>query len=100
VASLNATALVYAPGSRFKYSNAGAAVVGRVIERVTGEPFPQALAHRVLGPAGMGASAFHPPGAIDAGLAAAMMWAPDGRRFRAPSFPLGTGPAGELRHGR
>ena len=96
VTSLNRTALVFAPGSRLKYSNAGATVVGRVIERVTGEPFPIAMARRVLAPAGMAASAFLPPGAVDTALAAATMWAPDGRRFRAPVFPLGTGPAGEL----
>jgi D-alanyl-D-alanine dipeptidase len=96
VASLNGTSLVYAPGSRLKYSNAGATVVGRVIERVTGEPFPQAMVRRVLAPAGMGASAFHPLGAGDTAPAAAVMWAPDGRRFPAPRFPLGTAPAGEL----
>jgi len=39
VLSLGATRLVYAPGSRTKYSNAGIAVVGRVLEQVTGQPF-------------------------------------------------------------
>jgi len=96
VASLNRTSLVYPPGSRLKYSNAGATVLGRVIEQVTGEAFPAAMARRVLAPAGMGASAYYPPGAADTALAAAVMWAPDGRRFPAPAFSLGTGPASEL----
>ncbi len=96
VASLNRTSLVYAPGSRVKYSNAGLAVVGRVIERVRDEPFPLAVRGRVLAPLGMQASAFAPAGDLDTALAAAMMWRPDGGHFPAPVFPLGTGPAGEL----
>ena len=43
VRSLNGTALVYAPGTRTKYSNAAIAVVGHVLERTRGEPFAQYL---------------------------------------------------------
>jgi D-alanyl-D-alanine dipeptidase/CubicO group peptidase (beta-lactamase class C family) len=96
VASLNRNALAYPPGSHEKYSNAGAALAGYVIERVTRTPFPEAMARQVLAPVGMAASAFHAPGAADPGLAHGVMWAHDGRRFAAPTFPLGTGPAVEF----
>ena len=36
--------LVYEPGQRIKYSNAGVAVVGRVVEKVDGRPFAEAFA--------------------------------------------------------
>ena len=53
VDSLNRTTLVYAPGTRTKYSNAGIAVVGRVLEVVAKQPFADALRDRVLEPLGL-----------------------------------------------
>ena len=51
VASLNATALVLKPGStEYKYSNAGYAVLGRVLEVVGGKPFDELLRETVLEP--------------------------------------------------
>jgi CubicO group peptidase (beta-lactamase class C family)/D-alanyl-D-alanine dipeptidase len=87
VASLNATTIVYPPGTRYKYSNAALQVVGAVLERVTGEPFPSFLRRDVLDPLGMTHSAFFDPApAVATQLAAATMWAADGRRFAAPTF--------------
>lgn len=96
VMSLNDVSVVFPPGARTKYSSAGPTVLGRLIERVTGEPFEVVLRQSVLEPSGMLQSAFVPPGGRDTTLATAVMWAPDGRRFPAPTFPLGTGPANEL----
>ncbi len=96
VASLNATALVYQPGARYKYSNAALTVAGRVVEAITGEPFATAARRMVLGPAGMRASAFRPPDGGDTTVAAGLMWAPDGRQFVAPTFALGISPASGL----
>ena len=95
VASLNRTSLVYAPGTRYKYSNAALQVVGYVLERAAGEPFPRYLRDSVLLPLGMTRSAFFEPApGTAADLAAALMWAADGRRFAAPTFhrnaPSGT----------
>ncbi|MDX2193647.1 MAG: serine hydrolase, partial [Gemmatimonadales bacterium] len=96
VASLNATSLVYQPGSRTKYSNAGIAVVGRVLEVVTGRPFAEYLAADVLAPLGMTRSAFVPaPDVVDA-LADGWMGAFDRNDWRAPTFELGMAPAGSL----
>ena len=43
----------YAPGERFLYSNDGYKLLGVVLEEVTGAPFPELLAERLLWPLGM-----------------------------------------------
>jgi CubicO group peptidase (beta-lactamase class C family)/D-alanyl-D-alanine dipeptidase len=95
VASLNRTALVYRPGSRYKYSNGALQVVGLALERAAGEPFPRYMHDSVLVPFGMTRSAFFEPGPeLAPEVATAFMWASDGRRFAAPTFrrnaPSGT----------
>ena len=93
VASLNATPLIYTPGTRYKYSNAGLAVVGAVIERVTGEPFAAYVQRAVLDPLGAQHSAFTRTPDVAARIADAQMWTLDGRRSRAPAFEFGMSPA-------
>src|SRR5690606_19664140 len=88
--------LVYAPGTRTKYSNAGIAVVGRVLEQVTGEPFADYVEEAVLRPAGLERSSFRPRNDLLPDLATAYMWGYDGRRFEAPGFQLGMAPAGSM----
>jgi CubicO group peptidase (beta-lactamase class C family)/D-alanyl-D-alanine dipeptidase len=96
VDSLNRTTLVYAPGTRTKYSNAGIAVVGRVLEVVAQQPFADALRDRVLEPLGLRKSAFKPTPEVTKDLAKAFMWTYHGTRFDAPSFQLGMAPAGSM----
>jgi CubicO group peptidase (beta-lactamase class C family)/D-alanyl-D-alanine dipeptidase len=96
IASLNRSTLVYPPETHTKYSNAAIATVGYVLERVTGTPFPRALARAVLEPLGMTESGFEPTPAILRDLAPAEMWTLDGRRFAAPTFQLGIAPAGSM----
>jgi CubicO group peptidase (beta-lactamase class C family)/D-alanyl-D-alanine dipeptidase len=96
VASLNDTELIYAPGTHTKYSNAGIAVVGRVVEVMAKKPFVQALQENVLGPLGLKNSAFAPTPAVSAALAKAYMWTYFGRQFEAPTFQLGMAPAGSM----
>ena len=45
--------LDFAPGARFAYSNFGYCVLGRVIEKVTGQPYGKFVTDRVLTPAGI-----------------------------------------------
>lgn len=45
--------LLFAPGTRWSYSNEGYLVLAAVVERVSGEPFLQYLQHHVFVPAGM-----------------------------------------------
>jgi CubicO group peptidase (beta-lactamase class C family)/D-alanyl-D-alanine dipeptidase len=94
VQSLNDTALVYPPETHTKYSNAGVAVVGYVLEKQSGQPFATYLQHAVLDPMGLSSSAFQPEPQLISNLAKAYMWSYDGRAFQAPTFELGMAPAG------
>ncbi|TPE60554.1 serine hydrolase [Sandaracinobacter neustonicus] len=95
VASLNETALVAKPGTVTKYSNAGIAVVGEVVARVTGKPFEQAVQTLVLEPLGMRASGFS-RAALAGPVAYSQMASFDGGRWEAPPLELGTPAAGSL----
>ncbi len=44
--------LQFSPGTRYAYSNFGYCVLGRVIEKVTGERYEDAVRNRILRPAG------------------------------------------------
>lgn len=95
VLSLNDTTLVAAPGTVTKYSNAGIAVVGEVVARVTGLPFEKALHSLVLDPLGMTSSGL--TAAPFAGrIAYSEMAAFDGPRIAAPPIELGMPAAGSL----
>ena len=96
VASLNGTELVYAPGARAKYSNAGIAAVGYVLEHLEHEPFTAYVQRAVLEPMGLRESAFFPRPELAPRLAQGLMWSYDGRAFAAPTFQLGMAPAGSL----
>ena len=94
VRSLNDTTLVYPPETHTKYSNAGVATVGYVLEKHSAQPFAGYLRHAVLEPMGLRSSAFEPEPELIARLAKAYMWSYDGLQFQAPKFELGMGPAG------
>ncbi len=96
VESLNGVPLVFPPGVRQKYSNAGIAVVGRVLEHAAGMPFAEAVTEEVLIPLGLASSSFSLASAPAERLAHASMWSYDGRDFPAPDFPLGMAPAGSM----
>ncbi len=96
VASLNQTELVYPPGTRTKYSNAAVTVVGYVLEKTQNEPFARYLKRVLLDPLGMTRSSFEPTPALQRDLARAVMWTYHGREFPAPTFELGTAPAGSM----
>jgi CubicO group peptidase (beta-lactamase class C family)/D-alanyl-D-alanine dipeptidase len=96
VASLNSTALVYEPGTHTKYSNAGVAVLGYVLERTQHERFESYLEKTLLVPMGLEASAFAPVTRLEPKMATGTMWTLDGRRFAAPTFQLGMAPAGSM----
>jgi CubicO group peptidase (beta-lactamase class C family)/D-alanyl-D-alanine dipeptidase len=96
VASLNRTTLIYRPGTHTKYSNAGIAVLGYVLEKTQGESFYPYLRQAVLQPMGLDHSAFEPLPELQARLAKASMVTIDGRRFPAPTFQLGMGPCGSM----
>ena len=96
VASLNETALVYKPDSKTKYSNAAIAVVGSVLESKLTVSHPDQVRQAILHPLQMTSSDFVITPAVREKLATGWMWTYDGRRFKAPEFLLGTGPAGNM----
>ncbi|MCS6817746.1 MAG: serine hydrolase [Blastocatellia bacterium] len=96
VASLNETELIYPPSARTKYSNAGIAVVGAVLERLSGEPFARYVKRAVLQPLGLSKSSFEPEPELIRDLAKGYMWTYHGRVFEAPTFQLGMAPAGSM----
>ncbi len=94
VRSLNQTELVFAPETKIKYSNAGIAAVGLVLEVTQEQPFARYLSRTLLAPLGMKRSSFAPEPEITKDLAKALMWTYQGREFPAPTFELGMAPAG------
>ena len=52
--------LDFEPGSRWSYSNTGYIILGRVVEKVSGEPFAKLLERKILKPLGMDHSTFEP----------------------------------------
>jgi len=52
--------LDFEPGSRYSYSNTGFILLGRVVEKVSGEPYGEFLSKRILKPLGMDHTAYEP----------------------------------------
>ena len=96
VESLNGRDLVYEPGTRTKYSNAGIGVAGYALERTQNRPFADYLERSVIDRMGLENSAFEPLPRFDSLRAKGVMWTPDGREFEAPTFELGMIPAGSM----
>ena len=96
VASLNSTTLVYQPETKTKYSNAAIAVVGAVLEQQLDVSHAEHVRRAILDPLEMDNSSFVVTEAVKQKLATGWMRTYDDRRFEAPEFLLGTGPAGNL----
>ncbi len=79
----------------FRYSNAGIAVVGSVIERLSGKSYPDYVREHIFEPVGMANTSAILTPEIDARLAPASMWTIDGD-VPAPVFGLGGSPAGNI----
>ncbi len=96
VASLNNTTLVYKPETKTKYSNAAVAVVGLVLESQLDVSHLQRVRQTILDPLKMDSSSFFVTPEMKSKIATGWMRTYDGRRFAAPDFLLGTGPAGNM----
>jgi D-alanyl-D-alanine carboxypeptidase len=52
--------LDFEPGSRYSYSNTGYLILGRIVEKTSGEPYGTFLARRILKPLGLTHTAYEP----------------------------------------
>jgi D-alanyl-D-alanine carboxypeptidase len=64
IAEIGARPLAFEPGSRWSYSNAGYILLGAVIERVTGEPWPVAMQKAFFDPLGLTHTRYGDPAPI------------------------------------
>jgi D-alanyl-D-alanine dipeptidase/CubicO group peptidase (beta-lactamase class C family) len=92
VESLNRSELIYAPGSTTKFSNAGGAALGLILQSVAGQSFAELMTKSVFDPYGMNHSSFS-PNAESGHMAEGMMWSYDGATSIAPPIPPGERPA-------
>jgi D-alanyl-D-alanine carboxypeptidase len=53
--------LDFEPGTRWSYSNTGFLILGKVVEKVSGQPFGEFLTQRFFTPLGMSNTRFDPP---------------------------------------
>lgn len=85
------------PGESFQYSNYGPAVLGAVIEAVSGESFEDFLAREVFTPLGLDSARFHPDPAQEPDLARAYGGPPFGSHSPQVAAEFGFAPAASLR---
>ena len=64
VAIVFATPLDTVPGARMVYSDLGAILLGKVVERVSGEPLDRYLSRQVFGPLGMTSTMYRPDASL------------------------------------
>jgi CubicO group peptidase (beta-lactamase class C family) len=84
---------VFAPGERFHYSNLSFALLGAVVEQVTGVGWMEYVSERLLVPLEMEATTYHPTGRAAEGTSRT----PDGRLVPEPAEDTGSmAPAGQL----
>lgn len=99
VAALAELPQLHEPGENLSYCNAGWVLLGRLIERLVGEPFHRAFATRLTEPAGLKDTVLLPEDAILRRVAVGHLPAPDGDgQTVAPVWTLGhcSAPAGSL----
>ena len=63
------TPLISAPGAKWAYSNTGINALGRIIEVVSGQPYPDFVQKRFFDPLGMNSTSFWPDDTLQASLA-------------------------------
>ena len=85
---LGGLSFVWAPGTRFEYSNTGYGILGRLITNVTGREYRDVVRERILEPLGMHSTAFDADGYDEDRLARGYLWRND-RYLDEPSGQYG-----------
>ncbi len=78
--------LVHVPGEVFEYNNADYIILGKIIEKLHGEPFAEVLKKAILAPLGMNDTGMLRQSDIVAGLADSYLYREDLRAF-SPDLP-------------
>lgn len=89
--------LLFAPGSRYAYSNSGYLILARVLEQVTGEPYAQAIGTLALAPAGVADQACFCTDLPNHSDVVPQEWDGDGTRAAVLVHPTRSAAAGGLR---
>jgi D-alanyl-D-alanine carboxypeptidase len=86
------------PGSAFKYSNLAYTLLGEVVERVSGEPYPAYMQRAIFAPLGLASTTFEPTGELLSRVASGHQPHPyQDQAEPAPPSPLnGMAAAGQL----
>ena len=72
--------LEFTPGEKFNYSNSGYALLGYVIERVSGESYANFLAANIFKPLGMASSGYDSASTLITRRASGYVPGPNGRQ--------------------
>ncbi len=89
--------LDFVPGSRYSYSNTGFVMLGRIVSKVSGEPYAAFLERRVLKPLGLAHTVFEPKPARGPGFADGYVtWAIGPPELAVPEGPGWVDAAGAL----
>ncbi len=86
VRSYTNTPMIFDPGTKYQYSNAGINTAGRIIEVVSGKPYETFLEERLLAPLGMKDTTFWPSEEQVARLAKS--YRPDASKTNLAEFPI------------
>ncbi|HEX2344917.1 MAG TPA: serine hydrolase domain-containing protein [Vicinamibacterales bacterium] len=78
-----------APGIAYEYSNYGFAILGRIVSRVSGQPYDQYISQAILQPLGMASTTLHPSKVAANRLAVGYRWE-DERWKEEPALPHGS----------
>lgn len=71
IARLPSQRAIYPPGTHYKYSNLGMALLGEVVAAVSGQPYAEYLEQHVFAPLGMGSTTVRPDAEDHARMATA-----------------------------
>ena len=94
VATFGPRPLEYTPGEGMRYSNYGYMVLGRLIEAISGQTYPDYMHANVFQPAGMTLSGFELDNATVEGRAKGYMWEAGGFKSNAETSPAGATSSG------
>lgn len=86
--------MMFSPGERFHYNNAGFIALGLVVEKITGRPFDKVVAEKIFARAGMAASGYFRLDQLPAETANGYIDEGDSWRTNQYAIPVKGGPDG------